>query len=73
MHTFFKDLDGSLSWVKCSGSPPLGIAEGQIFLIGRASAWLSCLYAIGVMAKGCRELEGSGGMGSPKLGQFNPK
>lgn len=47
--------------------------EGQIPLTGRASAQLSCLNAVGVVAKGHRELEGSGGMGSQKLGQFSPK
>lgn len=25
----FKDLDGSLSWVKCSGSPSLGMLKGR--------------------------------------------
>lgn len=48
-------------------------AEGQIPVTGRASAQLSCLYAVWVVAKGSGELEGSGGMGSRKLGQFSPK
>ena len=48
-------------------------AEGQIPLTGRASTQLSHLYAVGVVAKGHRELEGSGGMGSQELGQFSPK
>ena len=44
-------------------SPPRH-AEGQIPLIGSASAQLSCLNAVWVVAKGSGELEGSGGMGS---------
>lgn len=47
--------------------------QGQIPLTGTASTQLSCLNAVGVVAKGHREVEGSGGMGSQKLGQFSPK